>query len=74
MSVEDKGAEMGRLGRQWPTYRTVWRWHFFAGAFCVPFVIFLSITGAIYLFKPQIEGAIDRPIEGLANISEHRVL
>lgn len=74
MSVADKGAEMGRLSRQWPTYRTVWRWHFFAGAFCVPFVIFLSITGAIYLFKPQIEGVVDRPFEGLANISEHRLL
>ena len=74
MSVEDKGAEMGRLGRQWPTYRTVWRWHFFAGAFCVPFVIFLSITGDIYLFKPLFVGAIDRPFEGLANISEHRLL
>lgn len=36
-------------------YNTVWRWHFFAGVFFSPLIIFLSITGAVYLFKPQIE-------------------
>lgn len=36
-------------------YRTIWRWHFYAGIFSIPFVILLSITGAIYLFKPYYE-------------------
>lgn len=45
--------------RPWPDYRAVWRWHFYAGLFCIPFVIVLSISGAIYLFKPQIEGWIE---------------
>lgn len=36
-------------------YRTIWRWHFYAGIFCIPFVILLSLTGAIYLFKPYYE-------------------
>ena len=36
-------------------YRTIWRWHFYAGIFCIPFVMILSITGAIYLFKPYYE-------------------
>jgi uncharacterized iron-regulated membrane protein len=36
-------------------YRTIWRWHFYAGIFCIPFVIALSLTGAIYLFKPHYE-------------------
>jgi uncharacterized iron-regulated membrane protein len=36
-------------------YNTVWRWHFYAGLFCIPFVMILSISGAIYLFKPQVE-------------------
>lgn len=31
-------------------YRTIWRWHFYAGLFVVPLVIVLSITGIIYLF------------------------
>jgi uncharacterized iron-regulated membrane protein len=60
--------------RQWPIYRTVWRWHFYAALLCVPFVIFLSLTGAIYLFKPQIEGWMDRSYEGIAPVQEHRVL
>ncbi|WP_255424199.1 PepSY domain-containing protein, partial [Asaia sp. W19] len=33
----------------------LWRWHFFAGLFCLPFVIMLCVTGLLYLFKPQIE-------------------
>ena len=40
-------------------YRMFWRWHFYAGLVCLPFIIILSITGPIYLFKPQIEAAID---------------
>ncbi len=36
-------------------YRTIWRWHFYAGLFVMPFVLLLSVTGAIYLFKPQID-------------------
>lgn len=41
-------------------YRTIWRWHFYAGIFCIPFVILLSITGAIYLFKPYYESWQER--------------
>ena len=52
--------------RQERWYRTVWRWHFYAGLFTVPFIIWLSLTGGIYLFKPQIEALLDRPYLGLA--------
>ena len=27
------------------TYRALWRWHFHAGLFCIPFVIVLALTG-----------------------------
>src|ERR1700742_3254965 len=47
-------------------HRTVWRWHFYAGLFCIPFVLWLAVTGTIYLFKPQIEALIDRPYDHLA--------
>lgn len=47
-------------------YRALWRWHFYAGLFCVPFVIILAITGSIYLFKPQVETWIERPLDKLA--------
>lgn len=46
-------------------YRMLWRWHFYAGLFCIPFIILLSITGSLYLFKPQIEAALDRPYNNL---------
>lgn len=36
-------------------YLTVWRWHFYAGIVVAPFVMFLAITGGIYLWKPQYE-------------------
>lgn len=42
-------------------YTRIWRWHFYAGLFCIPFAIWLSLTGTIYLFKPQIESLIDQP-------------
>jgi len=58
--------------REWPSYRTVWRWHFFAGIFCIPFVIFLSVTGTLYLFKPQFEAWQQRPYESVASIDSHR--
>lgn len=46
-------------------YNTLWRWHFYAGLFCIPFVLTLAISGAIYLFKPQIDAFIDRPYHNL---------
>lgn len=41
-----------------PLYKTVWRWHFYAGMIFAPFLIILAFTGAIYLFKPQIEAVL----------------
>jgi uncharacterized iron-regulated membrane protein len=46
-------------------YRTLWRWHFYAGLFCVPFIIILALSGSIYLFKPQVEAWLDRPYDHL---------
>lgn len=39
-------------------YRTVWRWHFYAGLFVIPFMLILAITGIIYLFKPQLDATM----------------
>jgi len=41
-------------------YKAVWRCHFYAGLFVIPFVIILSVTGIIYLFKPQLDSIIYR--------------
>jgi len=47
-------------------YRTVWRWHFYAGLYCLPFIVVLSLSGAVYLFKPQIDAFLDRRFDHLA--------
>ena len=47
------------------TYRALWRWHFHAGLFCIPFVVVLALTGSIYLFKPQIDALADRGVDSL---------
>ena len=39
-------------------YRAVWRWHFYAGLLVLPFLISLSITGGLYLFRDEIDGFV----------------
>jgi uncharacterized iron-regulated membrane protein len=46
-------------------YRTLWRWHFYAGLFVIPFAIVLALSGTAYLFKPQIENWEEREFRGL---------
>ena len=38
------------------SYR-IWRWHIIAGIISLPFIILLSITGGIYLFKDDYEAS-----------------
>lgn len=47
-------------------HHRVWRWHFFAGLMVIPFAVILAITGAIYLFKPQFEAAVEARINAQA--------
>ena len=46
-------------------YRTVWRWHFYAGLFIMPMVLILATTGMTYLIKPQVERWEERAFQGL---------
>jgi uncharacterized iron-regulated membrane protein len=50
----------GALRPSSSAYRLLWRWHFYAGLFCLPFVLWLACTGLIYLFKPQIEPLLEQ--------------
>ncbi|MFM2587018.1 PepSY-associated TM helix domain-containing protein [Vibrio sp. TBV020] len=36
-------------------YFLVWRWHFYAGLFVIPFMLMLSVTGLVMLFDDEIE-------------------
>lgn len=44
-------------------YRAVWRWHFYAGLFVLPFLITLAVTGAAYLFRDEIDAIIHADIK-----------
>lgn len=46
-------------------YRTLWRWHFYTGLFVVPMVLVLALTGAAYLFKPQVDRWEERAFRNL---------
>ncbi|MET3824711.1 putative iron-regulated membrane protein [Sphingomonas sp. PvP055] len=51
-------------GTRW--YNSVWRWHFYAGLMCIPFVLWLALTGAAYLWRPQVEAWLDQRFDHLA--------
>lgn len=54
-------AHAPEAARRAALYRLIWRWHFYAGLFCIPFVLALSLTGSVYLFRPQIDAWLDAP-------------
>lgn len=41
--------------RQPRLFRTIWRWHFYAGLLVIPVLVVLCLSGIVYLFKPQID-------------------
>ena len=43
-------------------YRAVWRWHFYAGLLTLPVLCVMALTGALYLFKPELEGLVYRDV------------
>ncbi|MDX3908260.1 MAG: PepSY domain-containing protein [Sphingobium sp.] len=38
-------------------HRIIWCWHFYAGLIVLPMLLWLATTGALYLYKPEIERA-----------------
>lgn len=47
-------------------YRAVWRWHFYAGLLSLPFLILLAVTGALYLFRDEIDAIVHRDLKQAA--------
>ena len=39
-------------------YRIIWRWHFYAGMIIAPALIVVAATGALYIFKDELEGVL----------------
>lgn len=36
-------------------YRVIWRWHFYAGLIVLPILVIVSLTGALYVFREELE-------------------
>ncbi len=64
--MKKTGVNVATQNNRKDLYRLIWRWHFYAGLFCIPLVITLSISGAIYLFKPQIDAWVDQDYQQLS--------
>lgn len=47
-------------------YRAVWRWHFYAGLLVLPFMITLAVTGALYLFRDEIDAIVHADLKRVA--------
>jgi uncharacterized iron-regulated membrane protein len=39
-------------------YRVIWRWHFYAGLIVLPVLLTASVTGALYVFREELERVI----------------
>jgi uncharacterized iron-regulated membrane protein len=59
-------AQKASPGEFAASYRLIWRWHFYAGLFCLPFIVILALSGSVYLFKPQIDAFLDRDFDHLS--------
>jgi uncharacterized iron-regulated membrane protein len=47
-------------------FRAVWRWHFYAGLLVIPIIVVLSLSGIVYLFKPQIDSVFYGGVRNVA--------
>jgi uncharacterized iron-regulated membrane protein len=40
-------------------YPWLWRWHFWVGLVCAPILVVVSLSGALYAFRPQLEPLLE---------------
>ncbi len=51
-------TDTGQSGTGDRLYRVVWRWHFYAGMIIAPVLIVVAATGALYIFKDELEAVL----------------
>src|SRR6478752_7643463 len=52
-------------------YRVVWRWHFYAGMIITLPLIVVAATGALYIFKDELEGVLHPGVLYVEPAAEH---
>lgn len=45
-------------------YRAVGRWHFYAGLLCLPVLVLMAVTEALYLFNHESSASREAPSPG----------
>ena len=55
-----KVADSGRTNLGW--YARFWRWHFFAALLVIPFVIWQSVTGILYIWHQEYEKVVHQEL------------
>lgn len=66
--------------KQEKVYRTIWRWHFYAGLLVTPVILWAAITGSLYIFVDELEPVLYRslyfiePVEGRRSLDELKEL
>ena len=53
---------------QW--YRAVWRWHFYAALFVIPFLLMLALSGLLMLISKPIEPLLHRELTTVEAVGE----
>lgn len=66
MSETTLGRESAVMRSRSNLYRAVWRWHFYAGLLVLPFLITLAVTGALYLFRDEIDTLVYSDLKRVA--------
>ncbi len=57
-TIDHGGVDEARQASRWRFYRAVWRWHFYAGLLVLPFIIWLAVTGAAFLYQDAIDRSV----------------
>lgn len=61
--TDHSGVDQARQGNRWRFYRAVWRWHFYAGLLVLPFIIWLAVTGAAFLYQDAIDRSVHHDLK-----------
>ncbi|QDU61962.1 PepSY-associated TM helix [Planctomycetes bacterium Pan216] len=56
------------------SYRTLWRWHFYAGLILAPMLLWAAVTGAIYIFADEVEQVLYRSMLYVESGASRRTL
>lgn len=67
--IHTSTTEPRPVGADTALYRRVWRWHFYAGLLCLPFLALLAVTGGLYLYKDAIEARLHAGLFRVATAS-----